>query len=136
MNNLFLNVLSKNDAKLFKPCRIDGFMEKEELVIVVPGSKYIQSKSKNIQKFILDFYNLVGISEPIYHNYTNEWVKKINKGGGEVICLHWDRGITQISVFFAVRKLKNIIREYKNTRDIKLIGISLGGEIVLEALKD
>jgi len=108
-------------------------MEKE-IVIIVPGAKYIKSRAKFMQKLILLFYRLTRIYKPEYHNYSKEWQMKFNSDNRMVFWLHWSRGISFISKFFAKRRLLKLIKQYQNKR-IKLVGISLGGEIILEVLQ-
>ncbi len=109
--------------------------QKKELIIVIPGAKYIRSSLPFIQKTILFFYHLTNTRDPVYSNYALTWKNKLYKKNRQVTWLHWGRGISAISTWFAVRKLKKIINKYKNTHTISIVGISLGGEIALETLK-
>ncbi|MFC1727869.1 alpha/beta hydrolase [Nanoarchaeota archaeon] len=120
-------------AKLFKGAGIIGNMKKKDLIIIVPGSNFRGSKKKTIKRIIVYLYSLVHIFRLIYYNYAKLWTKKLDKKGRKLIWLHWSRGITQLSIFFAVKKLNNLIKQYKNRYNIKLVGISLGGEIIQEA---
>jgi hypothetical protein len=109
-------------------------MGDKEVVIIVPGAKYIKSRAKFMQKLILLFYRLTRIYKPVYHNYSKEWENKFNSKDRIVFWLHWSRGISFISKFFAKRRLIRLIKQYQN-RNIMLVGISLGGEIILEVLQ-
>ncbi|MFA5651870.1 MAG: hypothetical protein WC933_00720 [Candidatus Paceibacterota bacterium] len=109
-------------------------MKEEELLIIVPGSKYSNSKVLFLQKIILFFYSFVGV-KPVYMNYAVEEEKRLIKDGRKCVYLHWSRGISGFSVFFAVEKLKREINHYKNKHKIKLLGSSLGAQIVLDAAK-
>ncbi len=109
-------------------------MKNEEIVIIVPGSKYIKSRPGIEQYFLLWFYKTVRIFKPISANYAKDWRKRVNSKNREVLWLHWGRGITFISKWFAVRKLRRLLRHHRSHK-IKLIGISLGGAISLEAVE-
>jgi hypothetical protein len=111
-------------------------MKKERLVIFVPGAKYIHSKFDLLERIITKFYELTNIKQPVYVNYARLWEKRLKKVPNEVIWLHWNGGISFISKYLAVRRLKRIINHYKNTHNISIIGLSFGGEIVLEACKE
>ncbi len=110
-------------------------IKKEEIIIIVPGAKYIKSRAKFMQKLILYFYYLTRIYKPVYYNYSKKWEKKFDSPNRKVFWLHWGRGISSISKFFAKRKLARLISHYKN-KDISLVGVSLGGEIILELLPE
>jgi len=109
---------------------------RKDLVIFVPGAKYIKSKYDLLEKSIIKFYELTNIRQPVYINYAKLWEKRLKKSSNEVIWLHWNGGISFISKYLATRKLKRIIKHYKNTHNIHVVGLSLGGEIVLESAKD
>jgi len=108
-------------------------MKKKDLIIFVPGAKYVYSKYDFLERAIRKFYELTNILNPIRFNYALLWQERLRKTDNEVIWLHWNGGVNLISKFFAVRRLKRIINHYHSTHNIKLVGLSLGGEIVLEA---
>jgi len=107
--------------------------KKKELIIMVPGAKFAKSVIRPFQRIILYFYKITHIYKPIYTNYIRIWKENFKEDGKECIWLHWGRGISPISKYFAVKRLVRLIEKYKNTRNINIIGISLGGEIALEA---
>lgn len=111
-------------------------MKKEELVIIVPGAKYIKSNLKFFQKIIVSFYEMMNVHHPIHNNYAELWTKRLGKEGRKVFYLHWNRGFSNYSVNLAKRKLKRIINEYQNNHDVKIAGISLGGEIAIETANE
>jgi hypothetical protein len=108
-------------------------MKQKEVVIVVPGAKYIKSRAKFIQNLIYIFYKATRIFKPVYTNYAKEWAKKFDNNNKMVFWLHWSRGITTFSKWRAIKRLKRLIKIY-DSHPIKLVGISLGGEIILELL--
>jgi len=108
--------------------------DKKELVIVIPGAKFIRHNTKFTQKLILFFYSITHVFKPVYSNYAKTWADKFNAPNRKVIWLHWSRGLTTISMWLAVKRLHRIIKQYRNY-DIKLVGISLGGEIILRTLR-
>lgn len=109
-------------------------MNEDELLIIVPGSKYFESKIPFIQKIILFLYKLVRV-KPLYINYEIEEEKRYSKTGRKCIYLNWSRGVSFISIFLANQKLKKEINNYKGKYKIKLLGSSLGAQIVLDTAK-
>jgi hypothetical protein len=108
---------------------------KKELVIFVPGARHRWSKKKLFSNIIINFYNFLNKSAGSPNrNPATIWASALKKKHKEVFWLHWSGGVTHIEKWLAVRKLKKIINQYKNTHHIHLIGLSLGGEIVLEVL--
>jgi hypothetical protein len=110
---------------------------KKEVVIIVAGTKYINSKIPFIKKLLLRLYQLVRNSEPVYQNYAKDYGHKIRREGREIIYLDWDRGFTS----FSVRKGKNKLKEQaldlisKGYR-VSILGISLGGDIALRVINE
>lgn len=110
---------------------------KKDLLILVPGLKYLESKRQFIQKIILFLYKLTRIFRPVYRDYAKKWAKQLKRKNRKVIYFNWFEGIfIQFSVFFAAKKLKRLIKKHKKKYNIKLLGISLGGEVIMEALQD
>lgn len=109
--------------------------QKKEMVIVIPGPHFLRGFSKTFHRIILKLYDFTHISHPVYYNYARRYAEIFHHKGKEGIWLHWNRGLSPVSKLLAVRRLRRVIRKYKNTHDIKLVGISLGGEIALEAVK-
>jgi len=107
----------------------------EEIVIVVPGAKYIKSRTKLVQKLLLFLYSLTKIFKPVYSNYSKKWADKFEAKNRRVFWLHWSRGITPISRWFAKKRLKRLLKQYSH-HPIKLVGISIGGEVILESIEN
>lgn len=103
---------------------------KRELVIFVPGAKYIQASNNWFERMVGAFYTAINFLVPPKKNYSISWAKALKKKNRDVIWLHWGGGITLVAKWRAVRKLKKLIEHYKNTHNIYLVGLSLGGEIV------
>jgi len=108
-------------------------MEKKKLIIVILGAKKIRPHYHWLKKAFIFLYNKLGLSALSSWQLEAKWKENFYSGDREVIYLHWGRGISSLSRFLALRKLKKIIKEYQNTHDIYLIGHSLGGEVALEA---
>ncbi len=106
--------------------------KQKSIVIIIPGAKFIKSKNKFIQLVILWLYKLTGTLHPVYSNYADGWKEFFSRKNSHVIWMHWSRGFTKMSKFFAVRKLCRLLRQYKNEK-ITIVGMSLGGEIALES---
>lgn len=112
-------------------------MIKKEVVIVVPGAKYINSRNNIVKNFILLFYRTTRILKPVYFNYAKKWANKFEKEGREVIWLRWNRGFTIWSRWYASAMLKGKIISYrKRGYAVKVVGISLGGDIALRVLRE
>jgi len=109
---------------------------KREIVIVIPGPRYIKSRIKPIQRFIVSSYRLLNNREPIYYNYAQSYAHKLRNINRNAIWLHWGRNVFPMSRWLAVRKLRRLIKKYKGNHKIIIVGISMGGEIALEALKN
>lgn len=106
---------------------------KKKLVIVILGAKRIDSKFHWLKKVLIFLYNKLGISHLSFYKRERMWKQRFYSKDRDVIYLHWGRGITAISRFFAIRRLERIIHKYKNTHEICLVGYSMGGEVALEA---
>ncbi len=112
-------------------------MSQKEVVIVVPGAKYIQSKIVFFQKFVLFFYRLVNIKNPVYKNYVQDWESKISKPGRKIVLLDWDQGLAPWSLWLAKIMLKlQIFKHLEEGYTVNLLGFSLGGEIVINTIND
>jgi hypothetical protein len=110
-------------------------IRKRQLVIVVPGVKYIHSDLNLLQRLILFIYHFTHTINPPY-NYPKRWKHKFDRGNRAVLWLKWNRGITPLSKWIGVMKLKKKIKENKDKYDvIRIVGISMGGEIALEAAR-
>ena len=109
---------------------------KKELVIVVPGLMYWKTSSNIIKKIEFLFYSLFQRRDPVFANYGAVWSKHLKKAGRETIWLHWGRALAPFSVRNGVKRLKRIIRKYRHTCNIKILGLSIGGEIALEAARE
>jgi hypothetical protein len=129
MSGSFLN------GRVFKISLLEKFMKKE-LVIFVPGANYLRPGKNWFEDLILGVYRIIGIENPIKKSYSPIWIKALKKNNRDVFWLHWSGGLTLLSKWLAVRRLKKLINHYKNTHNISLVGISLGGEIVLETLPE
>jgi hypothetical protein len=108
---------------------------KKEMIIVIPGPDFVKAGFGAIQKLIVKAYSLTHVVKPVYTNYANAYTSVFRREGKDSIWLHWNRGLTPISKWLAVKRLRKLIKKYKNTHDVKIVGISLGGEIALEAAK-
>lgn len=105
----------------------------QDLLIIVPGAKYVHSDISVFQKIILGIYRLVNVHKPVYFNYAKNWERKLISKT-KTIWLHWSRGISYFSRKLAVKRLIRLINKHSDCR-IKLIGISIGCEIIIEALE-
>lgn len=110
-------------------------MIKKELLIIIPGAKFVGSRNGYLQKTILFFYGLFRNFKPVYYNYAKTWANALRSKDRATLWLHWGRGITPLSRWFAVKRLNHLVRHYSKTYNVKIVGISLGGEIALETLK-
>jgi pimeloyl-ACP methyl ester carboxylesterase len=108
---------------------------KKKIVVIVPGAKFIKSRNKFVQSVIVFLYRLTNTNNPVYNNYADGWKPFFASRNENVIWLHWSRGFTNISKNFAVRKLNRLLKNYK-TYEVTLVGMSLGGEIVLESARN
>ena len=112
-------------------------MLKREVVIVIPGAKYINSRNSLMKNLILLFYRTTRVLNPVYTNYARKWARKFEKDGREVVWLRWNRGFTIWSRWLASSKLKREIIKYKQKGFVvKVVGISLGGDIALRVLRE
>lgn len=107
---------------------------KKELIIVIPGPKFMEGLSKPIRKSIIYLYGLTNVLHPVYYNYGKKYAQDFSYKDKQGIWLHWERGVNPLSRWLAVKRLRKIIKEYSNNYKISIVGISLGGEIALEAL--
>jgi hypothetical protein len=111
-------------------------MKDREVVIVVPGAKYINSRNSFIKNIILLFYRSTRILKPVYTNYTQEWLGKFEQENRKVVWLRWNRGFTIWSRWlgYCVLKKEVLYRKRLGYR-VKVVGISLGGEIAVKVLE-
>ncbi len=112
-------------------------MSQKEIIIVVPGAKYIQSKILFFQKFVLFFYRLVNIKNPVYKNYIKDWEPYLKKDDRKIVLLDWDQGLAPWSLWLAKVMLKmQIFKHLEEGYIVNLMGFSLGGEIVINTVND
>jgi len=107
---------------------------KKKVVIIVPGTKVLRKWPKFIQVVANFFVDLIGLKVPSIEN-TDLLKKKIKTKRKKVIVLKWSQGFTLLSKWFAKKRLKNLLRRYKNY-DIEIIGISMAGDIITNTLKE
>ncbi len=108
-------------------------MPKKSVVIVVPGVKAL-SKWPRVAR-IIGYTLCRALSfKPVYEDHLKIWEKKIRFGKSKILFLSWSRNPDPVSKLIAVRRLRNLINSLKNFK-ISLVGISIGGEIILEAIK-
>lgn len=108
-------------------------MPKKEVAIIVPGAKDL-SKWPGIVQGICLFMSDIFRFEPVYHDHVKIWKKKMVSRKKKIIWMHWNRGIGALSKMTAKRKLRRLLHHY-SSRDLNLVGISIGGDIILETLK-
>jgi len=112
-------------------------MSQKEVIIVVPGAKYIQSKILFFQKFVLFFYRLVNIKNPVYKNYIKDWEPYLKKDDRKIVLLDWDQGLAPWSLWLAKVMLKmQIFKHLEEGYTVNLMGFSLGGEIVINTINE
>jgi len=110
-------------------------MKQKEVLIIVPGAKYLSTRSSIVRSLILLFYKTTRILNPVYTNYAEEWSAKFKKENREVVWLRWNRGFTIWSRWSASKMLMREVLEYKKRGyKIQVVGISLGGDISLRVL--
>lgn len=109
---------------------------KKDLIIIIPGIKYLKSHSNLGQGVIGTLYNLTHVFHPVYFDYAKNWKRELLNKGHKSIILTWERKIDPISRYLAIRKLKKKIYQKSKKYNVTLIGISAGGEIILETLKE
>lgn len=105
---------------------------KQEVIIIVPGVKGLSKYPKSISVIFYFLGKLLNF-KPIYEDHLKIWKGKI-VAKNKPLWFHWSRNPDPISKFIAVKKLSHLIRNFQNHK-IKLVGISMGGEIIIEAIK-
>ena len=108
-------------------------MLKNEVILFVPGAKDL-SKWPGITQSIVLFFSKVLRFKPTYHDQVKVWKQKFIFKRRRVVWMHWDRGIGLISKWFAKRKLSKLLKHYISD-NVKLVGVSLGGDIILEVIR-
>ena len=108
-------------------------MSKPLLVILVPGAKYVRSPIKPVQRLIAWVYDYTKTTHPIYQNYIKHWQAKLEPEFS-TITLDWNRGISPQAIAQGAESLRSLIAQYNN-HDIRLVGISMGGRLILEMLR-
>ena len=112
-------------------------MSQKEVIIIISGAKYLNSKIPLIKHIILLFYKFTRIARPVYKNYAKDYGQKISKVGRKIVYLDWDRGFTIWSVWRAEKLLSSEINKYlKEGYKINIVGISLGGDIALHIINE
>ena len=107
-------------------------MAKKELIIVVPGVKGLCEWPRLIAKPFYSMCRFFGLN-PVYEDHPKIWKNKIKDPKSDILWFNWSRNPDLISELLAVKKLQWLIESKK--QKIKLVGISLGGEIIIEAIK-
>lgn len=108
-------------------------MAKKDVIIVVPGVKALSKWPRVARIMGYALCRALGF-KPVYEDHLKIWEKKICFGKSKILFLSWSRNPDPLSKLMAVRKLRNLINSLKDSK-IKLVGISIGGEIILEAIK-
>ena len=109
-------------------------MAKKEVIIVVPGVKGLSEWPRLAAKACYLICRILNF-RPAYEDHLNAWKKKIGIGKNKVIWLQWSRTPDLLSRYIAVKRLRKLVNSFKNRR-IKLVGISMGGKIILQAIKN
>jgi pimeloyl-ACP methyl ester carboxylesterase len=110
-------------------------MLKKKLIVVILGAKRINPRAHWAKKVLLFLFNLLHVTSFADYKQQLNWRKYFKSDNTEVIYLHWGRGVGLLSRILALKKLKKIVHQYKNTHEITLIGHSLGGDVAMEACK-
>ncbi len=106
---------------------------KKEITILVPGAYDLTTYPIPIQIISKFLARIFGIDLALT-DQVKTWKKTSHFQGNEFVWMHWSRGIDGISKYFAKKKLKHLLEHYKNEK-INLVGVSLGGDIILETLQ-
>jgi hypothetical protein len=107
----------------------------KEVVIVVPGAKFLSDNNHLTRSIILFFYGIMHVLKPIYNNYAKEWGSKFERRNRKIIWLRWNRGFTIWSRWAGASILKKeVLKYHKKGYKIKIVGISLGGDIAIRVL--
>ncbi len=109
-------------------------MKTREVIIIVPGVRGLL-KWPWIVQGIVNFLSRLFKVEVILIDHPRFWREKIRLKNTKVVFVHWNRGISNISLWIAKRRLLRRLRKYKNY-NVKIVGISLGGQIVLDAIDE
>ena len=107
-------------------------MAKKKLIIIVPGVKPLSQWPRLIARTCHSLIRLLSL-RPVYEDHAKIWKGKINDGKSNVLWFSWNRNPDVLSKLWAVKKLQRLINS--KSEKIKLVGISIGGEIILEAIK-
>lgn len=109
-------------------------MTKKEVVIFIPGANSLFRWPEPIRNLTLKLERFLGI-KPTLNDHVSVWKKSEHFKNKEFIWMHWRRGIDPISKYLAKLKLQRLLKHYKNG-EVTLVGTSLGGDIILEILKE
>lgn len=107
---------------------------KKEVVIIIPGAIPLKKYPSTLKNLGIKMGRMFNI-RTYFEDHPHVWKKSKVLRKKNFIWMHWTRGIGLISKFLAKRKLKRLLTHYKN-ENVKLVGVSLGGEIILETLKN
>lgn len=100
----------------------------KSLVILVPGAKYIKSRSPVMKHIILWFYRVSKIFTPIYIDTGDLWTRELRRKRPDLVVGNWPGDITTLSRWIGARKIIKMIDKNAG-KDIILVGISLGGDV-------
>jgi predicted SpoU family rRNA methylase len=107
---------------------------KKRVVIIVPGTRILKKWPNFIQIPANIFINLFKFKVPSLDN-TKHLKESIKNKKVKVVVLRWSQGFTRLSKWFAQKKLKNLLRKYKDY-EVKIVGVSMAGDIITETLKN
>lgn len=108
-------------------------MAKKEVIIVVPGVKGLSEWPYLVRYACLRLCEFFDI-HAVYKDHLKTWEGVLGSKENKPLWLHWSRNPDAISKYIAVGRLQKLIHRHKRC-NIKLVGISVGGEIILEAIK-
>ena len=108
--------------------------KKKDVIIIIPGTKALVAWSRPVQfisKFLAKIFrlNLVSKDHPRYLH------GKFNSKKHKIVWLRWSRGITGFSRWFGKKRLKKLLRKNRK-RNVKIIGISMAGDLILEVFRE
>ncbi|MFH1358691.1 MAG: hypothetical protein ABIH37_02285 [archaeon] len=106
-------------------------MKQKEIVIIVPGAAPLTKYPIFIRYLFFSILYFLRI-KPIKEDHADIWGRKLLRKNG-FIWFYWSRKVDNFSLKIAERRLKKVLDSYKN-KNIKLVGISIGGQIILETL--
>jgi len=110
--------------------------EKQDLIIIVPGIKTLNSRPKLERKFLEEIIDFTHLMKPVRYEYVTAWKRGLRRKNNKVIVMDWGRNLGLSSFYSAKRKLLALIDKHHLKYELKIVALSLGGKVAFDTVRE